>query len=211
MTPEEFERAANVSRETMERLNAMDGVLLDWSTRHNLIARSTIEDRWERHYLDSAQLAPLLPTGAKTLVDIGSGAGFPGLVLAAMLMEKDVHVTLIESTGKKTAFLIAAGEAMGLTNLKVIPARIEAVKLPSPPDIITARALARLDKLLGYAHGLSGKNTRYFFLKGQDVEVELTEAAKSWHMDVITHSSRTSSQGLPGGSILEIGNLARAK
>ena len=115
-------------------------MLLDSSSRHNLIARSTIEARWERHYFDSAQLLPLLPNTAKTLVDLGSGAGFPGLVLAALLSEKDVHVTLIESTGKKAAFLRAAGEAMGLSNLKVIPMRIEAVKLPSPPDIITARA-----------------------------------------------------------------------
>ena len=206
MTPEDFAKKADVSRETLERLEAMDAVLLDWSSRHNLIARSTIEARWERHYFDSAQLLPLLPNTAKTLIDLGSGAGFPGLILAAMLAEKDVHVTLIESTSKKAAFLRAAGEAMGLSNLKVIPMRIEAVKLPSPPDIITARALARLDKLCGYAHGLAGKNTKYFFLKGQDVEGELTEAAKYWHMSVIRHPSQTS----PDAAILEIGKLERA-
>ncbi len=183
----------------------MDRVLIDWSSRHNLVARSTMDERWRRHYLDAAQIAPLLPMGAKTLVDLGSGAGFPGLVLAAMLAEKDVHVTLIESIGKKAAFLSEAGRAMGLQTLKVIPARIEAVKLPSPPDIITARALARLDKLLGYGHGIAGKNTKYFFSKGQDVEGELTQAAKSWHMEVIRHPSITS----PDGTILEIGNLRR--
>ena len=205
MTPEEFAAAANVSRETMDRLLAMDRVLIDWSSRHNLIARSTIEDRWHRHYLDSAQLEPLIDTGAKSIVDMGSGAGFPGLIVAAM--RPDVKVTLIESTGKKAAFLSAAGEAMDLSNLKVIPARIESVKLPSPPDSITARALARLDKLLGYGAGMQGKNTKYYFLKGQDVEVELTEAAKSWHMEVIRHQSRTS----PEATILEIGNLARVR
>jgi len=205
VTPEEFAAAANVSRETLERLKAMDRVLIDWSSRHNLVARSTMDERWRRHYLDAAQIAPLLPKDAKTLVDLGSGAGFPGLVLAAMLAEKDVHVTLIESTGKKAAFLSEAGRAMGLQNLQVIPARIEAVKLPSPPDIITARALARLDKLLGYGHGIAGKNTKYFFAKGQDVEGELTQAAKSWHMEVIRHPSITS----PDGTILEIGNLRR--
>jgi 16S rRNA (guanine527-N7)-methyltransferase len=206
MTPEEFAAAANVSRETFQRLKAMDEVLLDWSTRHNLIARSTIEDRWRRHYLDSAQLVPLLPDGVKTIADLGSGAGFPGLVLAAMLAEKDVHVTLIESTGKKAAFLVAAGEAMGLDNLKVIPMRIEGAALPSPPDIITARALARLDKLLRYGHGIGGKNTRYFLLKGQDVADELTQATKSWHMEVIPHRSVTD----PGATILEIAKLKPA-
>ena len=209
--PEEFAAATNVSRETFERLKEMDRVLMDWSSRHNLIARSTIEDRWQRHYLDSAQLVPLLPEGIKTIVDMGSGAGFPGLVLAAMLAEKDVHVTLIESTGKKAAFLSAAGEAMGLSTLKVIPGRIESVKLTQPPDIITARALARLDKLLGYGAGIQGKNTRYFLLKGQDVGPELTEAAKSWHMEVVRHRSRTNPEDQGPGTILEIGNLARVQ
>ena len=207
MTPSEFAAAANVSRETMDRLLAMDRVLIDWSERHNLIARSTIKDRWHRHYLDSAQVAPLLPEGVKSIVDMGAGAGFPGLVLAAMLAPKNVALTLIESTGKKAAFLTAASEAMGLSNLKVIPARIEAVKLVSPPDVIVARALARLDKLLGLGAGIQGQSTRYFLHKGQDVEDELTGATKSWHMEVIRHKSRTN----PDGVILEIGNLARAQ
>ena len=207
MTPEEFANAANVSRETMARLDAMDRVLIDWSERHNLIARSTIKDRWERHFLDSAQLEPLLPKGIKTIVDMGSGAGFPGLVLAAMLAEKNVSVTLIESTQKKAAFLSEAANAMGLSNLKVVPSRIESVKLGFTPDIITARALARLDKLLAYGAEIAGKTTRYFLLKGQDVEGELTAAAKSWHMEVIRHQSRTS----PEATILEIGKLARVR
>ncbi len=206
MTPDEFAAEANVSRETLACLKAMDRVLMDWSARHNLIARSTVEDRWRRHYLDSAQIAPLLPTDAKSLIDLGSGAGFPGLVLAAMLVEKEVCVTLIESTGKKAAFLAAASKAMRLSNLKVIPARIESLKLSAAPDIVTARALARLDRLLGYGHGIAGKKTRFFFLKGLDVEGELTEAAKSWHMDVIRHQSQTS----PDATLLEIGNLRRA-
>ncbi|CAK9039360.1 Chromosome partitioning protein ParA [Durusdinium trenchii] len=175
MTPEEFALSADVSRETMDRLKAMDAVLMDWSSRHNMIARSTAEERWRRHYLDSAQLVPLFPAGVKSIVDLGSGAGFPGLVIAAMLAEKDVCVTLIESRGKKAAFLRAASEAMGLSTLKVIPARIESVKLPKPPDLVTARALARLDKLLAYGAGIQGQNTRYFLLKGQDVGLELTE------------------------------------
>ncbi len=189
----------------MDRLLEMDRVLTDWSSRHNLIARSTMESRWERHYLDSVQLVLLLPEHAKSIVDLGSGAGFPGLVLAAMLAEKNVHVTLIESTGKKAAFLNEAASAMGLSSVRVIPERIESVKIAPAPDVITARALARLDKLLAYGAGIQGKNTRYFLLKGQDVGPELTEAAKSWHMEVIKHKSITSPQSV----ILEIGNLKR--
>ncbi|WP_411819266.1 16S rRNA (guanine(527)-N(7))-methyltransferase RsmG [Hyphococcus formosus] len=207
MTPEAFQTAANVSRETMDRLLAMDTVFLDWSSRHNLVARSTIDDRWARHYLDSAQIVPLLPEDMTTLVDLGSGAGFPGLVLAAMLADRKVSVTLIESIGKKAAFLRAAGDAMGLQNLTVIPARIESLKLQKKPDVITARALARLDKLLGYGVGLQKKTTKYYFLKGQDVEGELTEATKYWHMDVKRHQSRTNADA----TILEIGNVARAR
>ena len=191
----------------MDRLEAMDRVLIDWSQRHNLVARSTIKDRWQRHFFDSAQLVPLLPATAKTIVDLGSGAGFPGLVLAAMLAENGTQVTLIEATQKKCAFLNAAAAAMGLSNVKVIPERIEQVGLGVKPDIITARALARLDQLLAYGAEIAGKNTRYFFLKGQDVAGELTEATKSWHMDVIKHPSRTS----PDAAILEIGNLARVR
>jgi 16S rRNA (guanine527-N7)-methyltransferase len=203
MTPGEFASRLIVPRGTMDRLEEMDRVLMDWSQRHNLIAKSTIKDRWQRHYFDSVQLVSLLPEDFKTLADLGSGAGFPGLVLAAFYPEK--KVSLIESTGKKAAFLTAAAEAMGLSNVRVIPARIESLKLESAPDIITARALARLDKLLAYGAGIQGKSTRYFLLKGQDVEGELTEAAKCWHMSVIRHPSLSS----PDGTILEIGNVKR--
>jgi len=204
MTPEEFAAATNVSRETLHRLQEMDRVLIDWSDRHNLIARSTLPERWARHFLDSAQLDEHIPAGAKTLADLGSGAGFPGLVLAAM--RPSLAVALIESTGKKAAFLGEAARAMGLENVTVIPGRIEAVKLSHKPDIVTARALARLTKLLGYAHEIGGENTKYFFPKGQDVEAELAEAATSWQMTVKRHKSHTS----PSGTILEIGKLARA-
>ena len=208
MTKEEFAAAASVTPAAMARLEALDAIFLDWASRHNLVARSTIAERWSRHYLDSAQLAALLPDGISTIVDLGSGAGFPALVLAAMLAENDVHVTMIESTGKKAAFLAAAIEAMngavGMT-ATVIQGRIESTNLAFSPDIITARALARLDKLLGYGAGIQGQNTKYFFLKGQDVEDELTEAAKYWHMGVKRHASLTN----PQSTILEIENLSR--
>lgn len=201
-TLDDFAREYDVSRETLRRLTAFDATLLDWSSRMNLIARSTIEDRWNRHYRDSAQLFALIPTDAKTLVDLGSGAGFPGLVLAAMGAERGLSVTLVESIGKKAAFLNAAIEAMGLETARVLPQRIESLTL-SPPDVVTARALAQLEKLLEYAAEFSGEKTVAIFPKGQDVEVELTEAAKSWHMEVEKRPSVTS----PGSTILVIRNF----
>lgn len=206
MTPEQFAAATNVSREALERLAAMDRVLTEWSEKHNLIARSTLPDRWERHYLDSAQLAALMPAKPSSLADLGSGAGFPGLVLAALLAEAGTAVTLIESTGKKAAFLSEAARAMDLSNVTVIPERIEGVKLSPKPEIVTARALAPLPKLLAYAHEIGGETAKYFFPKGQDVEAELKEAAISWQMTVKRHKSVTS----PTGTVLEIGKLARA-
>lgn len=202
MTPEEFAVAANVSRETLERLKAYDAALVEWSQKMNLIARSTFEDRWRRHYLDSAQAFPLIPKDAKTLVDLGSGAGFPGLVLAAMGAERGLRVSLVESTGKKAAFLAAAAAAMALDNLSVIPERIESITI-SPPGVITARALAQLPKLIAYAAEIAGEKTLCLFLKGQDVEDELTEATKSWHMKVVRHASLTSA----GSTILAVSNL----
>lgn len=215
MTPDAFAAAAHVSRETMDRLMAYDRVLTDWSDRHNLIARSTMDDRWARHYLDSAQLFALIPAAARTLVDLGSGAGFPGLVLAAMGAaqegqdgrENALQVTLIEATGKKAAFLSAAAAAMGLEEtVTVIPARVESPEIKGkvgPPDIITARALARLEKLFGYAAGIQGRNTTLLFSKGARAEEELTEARKSWRMEVTRHPSKTD----PGATILEISDL----
>lgn len=204
MGPDEFAAAANVSRETLDRLIAMDRILIEWSAHTNLVARSTLDDRWRRHYLDSAQILPLIPAQTNHLADLGSGAGFPGLVLAAALAEQQTKVTLIESTGKKAAFLREAAAAMDLDNVSVIPERIEATNLSPKPEIITARALARLHKLLAYAHGIGGESAKHVFLKGQDVEAEIAEAAISWQMSVKRHKSVTS----PEGVLLEIGNLS---
>ncbi|HBK92033.1 MAG TPA: 16S rRNA (guanine(527)-N(7))-methyltransferase RsmG, partial [Parvularcula sp.] len=153
--PADFAAAFAVSAETMRRLEAYDACLLDWSVRHNLIARSTLEERWDRHFRDSAQLFALVPAQAKSLIDLGSGAGFPGLVLAAMGEARGLEVTLVESIGKKAAFLTAAIEAMGIANARVLPARIESLKV-ARPDVITARALANLPSLCGYAHEIGG-------------------------------------------------------
>ncbi len=200
--PEQFAAEFDVSRETLGRLLAFDACFLDWSSRHNLVARSTIEDRWDRHFRDSAQLFAAIPVTAKSLVDLGSGAGFPGLVLAAMVEKRGLQVTLVESIGKKAAFLTAAIEAMGIANARVIAVRIESLKIKKP-DVITARALASLQKLMGYAYEIGGETALCIFPKGQDVEVELTAAAKYWHMEVERRASVTS----PGSAILLVTKL----
>lgn len=200
--PAQFQTEFNVSHETLARLEAYDRLLLEESAIHNLIARSTVERRWDRHFRDSAQLYALIPRGARSLVDLGSGAGFPGLVLAAFGAADGLQTVLIESTGKKAAFLSRAASAMRLENVAVLPQRVESTTI-SPPDVITARAFARLVKLLAYAAEIAGEKTLIIAPKGQDVEDELTEASKCWHMKVERRPSVTS----PESRILLISGL----
>ena len=198
--PEEFAVATGVSRETLSRLKAYIGLLTDWNARHNLVSKASLEDVWQRHVWDSAQLAPLVPEAAKTLADLGSGAGFPGLVLA-LLLEHRVAVTLFEATRKKADFLRTVAERLGLA-VAVRSERIEDVA-KKRFDVVTARACAPLPKLLEYAQHFAGPGTVCLFLKGQNVGVELTEAHKSWRMKVRQHPSLTH----PFGAILEIREL----
>ena len=136
----------DVSRETGDRLEALVSTLERWQKAINLIGRTTLGDVWRRHVLDSAQLKLLIPVEAKTLVDLGSGAGFPGLVVA--VLRPDLQVTLIESDARKAAFLGEASRRMTLEKPpKIVIGRIEAVA-PTPADVITARALAPLGQLL---------------------------------------------------------------
>jgi 16S rRNA (guanine527-N7)-methyltransferase len=198
--PEEFAAATGVSRETLARLKAFVGLLTDWNARHNLVSKTSLNEVWQRHVLDSAQLAPLIPPEAKTLADLGSGAGFPGLVLAVLLQER-VAVTLFEATRKKAEFLRAAADRLGLT-VTVRNERIEEAARVAF-DVLTARACAPLPELLEYAQHFAGPRTVCLFLKGQNVGVELTEARKSWRMKVRQHPSVTH----PFGVVLEIREL----
>jgi 16S rRNA (guanine527-N7)-methyltransferase len=201
LAPEEFAERAGVSRETLARLKVYVELLKDWNRRHNLVSARSFDDIWRRHIWDSAQLSPFVPMAATTLVDLGSGAGFPGLVLAELLRDR-VSVVLYEATRKKAEFLGVAAEGMKL-NVDVRNARIETVQ-EEPFDVVTARALAPLDQLLGYAQPLATKGTVCLFLKGQSVASELTEARKSWRMKVRQHKSATH----PSGVILEIRELS---
>ena len=210
LAPETFAERTGVSRETLGRLKLYVDLLKDWSARHNLVSARSLDDIWRRHVWDSAQLAAFVPACATTLVDLGSGAGFPALVLAEMLRDR-VSVVLYEATRKKAEFLDIAAARMQLT-VGVRNVRIESAP-HEPFDVVTARALAPLDKLLGYAEHFTAKDTVCLLHKGQSVVAELTEARKSWRMKVSQHQSATD----PSGVILEIrelghgGNRARTK
>jgi 16S rRNA (guanine527-N7)-methyltransferase len=185
--PEQFLAKTNVSRETLARLKAYADVLSDWNGRHNLVARSTMPQMWNRHFLDSAQLVPVIPATARNLADLGSGAGFPGLVLAAI--RPDLAVSLFEATTKKCEFLATAAKRMGL-KVAIENGRLEEMR-PQVFDVVTARALAPLPKLLEYAHKFLGPNGICLFLKGQNVGSELTEAHKYWNMQTSQVMSQT--------------------
>jgi 16S rRNA (guanine527-N7)-methyltransferase len=185
-----------VSRETLERLDRFVGVLLQWQQHTNLIAASTTKQIWTRHIADSLQLLALAPE-ARVWVDLGAGAGFPGLALACALAEKPgIKVHLVESTGKKCAFLREAAEAAGVS-IEVHCERIEdfVTHIPEKPHVVTARALAPLPKLLPLVYPLLKTGAIGLFHKGQDVEAELTEASKCWTIGSTLVPSLTDARG----------------
>lgn len=196
LTAEAFRRATGVSRETLDRLQAYADLLVRWQARVNLVGRSSLADLWRRHMLDSAQLAAMVPPGTRCLVDLGSGAGFPGLVLAILGVD-GVH--LIESDRKKCAFLREAARQTAAP-VQILAERIEDVP-PFPADVITARALAPLRRLIPLARPFVRPDTVLLFLKGQDVDRELTEATKQGILTV----ARTPSMTSPDGTVLRIG------
>ena len=201
MTPDEFARQADVSRETLARLKRYAEMLEKWNRRINLVGRGTIGDLWRRHMLDSAQLLPLIPADAGSLVDLGSGAGFPGLVLAIRGVE---NVHLIEADRKKCAFLREVARETD-TPVTIHNKRIEEIE-SFQADIVTSRALAPLPKLLDMAAPLIKKHSILLFLKGRSADGELTEAAKEWNMRV----DRIPSQTDPEGTILRLEAISRA-
>jgi 16S rRNA (guanine527-N7)-methyltransferase len=197
---EEFQRLTGVSRETIRRLSTHLEVLETWQRRINLVGARTLDDPWRRHVLDSAQLAPLLPDAAGAVVDIGSGAGFPGLVLA-ILGRGDVH--LVESNARKAAFLREAARQTA-TPVTVHPRRIEDLT-PFAAAAVTARACAPLAELLDLAAPFMDLGAVGLFLKGAAVDEELTAARERFNMAVERHPSRSD----PAATILIIRNVER--
>ena len=194
-----------VSRETEARLEAYVDLLLQWQAKTNLVASSTLPQLWTRHIADSLQLLALAPD-AKAWVDLGSGGGFPGVVLACALAETPgAAVHLVERNSKKAAFL---REALRITGA---PAMIHVADIgdyvdsfAGPVDCVTARAVAPLHRLVGFAEPLVARGARTLFLKGQDVEAELTEATKYWKIEPRLHSSLTGQ-----GWIVELNQIER--
>ena len=183
---------STVSRETWERLEQFVDLLLRWQRSTNLVASSTIPQVWTRHVADSLQLVALAPD-ARRWIDLGAGGGFPGIVIACALAGKPgAEVHLVESVQKKAAFLRAAASELALSAI-VHAQRIEDF-VPATTerfDVATARALAPLDRLIGSAIPLLKRGAVGLFPKGQDVEAELTQAAKSWTIEVDLVPSRT--------------------
>ncbi len=187
--------ALNVSRESWPAIQQFVDLLLLWQTKINLISPATIDQIWTRHVLDSLQILLLLPASATHIADLGSGSGFPGLPLA---IASGRTVDLYESNNKKAAFL---REALRVTKARghVHIARLGPdLKLPSAQivDVVTARALAPLSQLLALAEPFLAKGATGLFHKGQEVETELSEAAKSWKFSYTTHVSSTDSKAV---------------
>ena len=196
-----FAKIANLPPETMARLEAYVTLLTSWNRRINLVGANTLGDVWRRHILDSAQLFPLLPEKTRIVVDFGSGAGLPGLVLA-VLGVPEVH--LIESDQRKAAFLREAKRVTESGNVTIHAQRAE--KMPAfKADAVVARAVAPLGQLLYIAEPFLTSHSLCLFLKGKAAEAELTEARKTWRMKAETLPSRAD----PAGIVLRLGAVSR--
>lgn len=191
----------SVSRETSERLEAFAQLLRVWNAKINLVSHRDVAGLWQRHIEDSLQLAQFLPTGVSRAIDFGSGAGFPGLILS---VATGISFDLIESDHRKAAFLREAARITAAP-VTVHAIRIESARLPQAA-VITARALAPLDKLLEFAAPMMSADAMCIFPKGAAVEQELTDARANWNIIVERHRSATDQSG----TILCITGLQRA-
>jgi 16S rRNA (guanine527-N7)-methyltransferase len=193
--PEDFAKTFSVSRETLTDFERYAALLARWQKAQNLVARGTLDQVWERHFADSAQLLALAPD-ARRWLDLGSGAGFPGMVVAILLKGREgARVDLIESNARKCAFLDAVRRETGA------PARVHALRiedaanqLDGPFDAVTARALAPLVELAPLIAPFLTGHTRALLPKGRDVASELTEASRYWIIGYETFESLTDSQ-----------------
>lgn len=197
---EAFQARFDVSRETLDRLEAIVAHLRLWQKRINLVAPSTLDAVWIRHVGDSWQLVEI-EREARLWVDVGSGGGFPGLVVAAALATRGGHVHLVESNHKKAAFLRECGRIARLP-ITVHARRIEefTAGFSAVPDMVSARALAPMSTLLGYLEPFLKKGVQALLPKGQDVAQELTDATISWHIEYELVPSLTE----PGAQIVRV-------
>lgn len=201
MTSDEFAACEHVSRETLKRLEFFVTELKCWQAKINLVSTKSLEDVWRRHIQDSAQLYPLISHGS-TILDLGSGAGFPGLVLAIM---GGVKVHLVESDQRKSAFLREVARQTG-ANVEIHARRIEEI-VPFGVDFVTSRALSSLEQLLDFAEPFLSIHSKCLFLKGRSWQEELTSAEKKWMMRADSIPSRTDTEG----AILIISEVRRGR
>lgn len=199
--PDGFIETFSVSRETAERLQIYERLLRQWQGTINLVASGTLDHIWHRHFADSAQLRDLVPTAARTLVDVGSGGGFPGLVLAILFEDaaslRRPAVTLVESDQRKAAFLREVARQLGVS-VDILSIRIEnreTQRMLSPVDVVTARALAPLWRLLTWVAPLVGPESVALFPKGRDVAAEVEDARSAFRFEVDLVPSVTEPDG----------------
>jgi len=207
MSASAFVGRFDVSRETLGRLETYADLLKRWQKTINLVAPKTLDDVWYRHFVDSAQLFPLVPDGARRLIDLGSGAGFPGLVLAILAAERDpwqklgqrrgLDVTLVESDTRKAAFLREVARQTGIA-VDIMSTRIESMTNSAnveSADVITARALAPLVRLFELAEPLFAPQTVGLFLKGKTVDDEVVSVRQHWEFSLELKESVTDAEG----------------
>ena len=202
---ERIQTLCDVSRETMGRLQIYADLLEKWNPKINLVSKSTLAEKWQRHFLDSAQLWPHIPMEAQTLVDIGSGAGFAGLVLAIIATEKNPNLktTLIESDARKCAFMRNVAREVGVS-ADIQTKRIETADNINA-DILTARALASVQQLLGHSENILSPSGSCLFLKGEACAIEVSQARESWDFTAIETNSLTH----PTGKLLKLTGISR--
>ncbi|MCC3861837.1 16S rRNA (guanine(527)-N(7))-methyltransferase RsmG [Pseudemcibacter aquimaris] len=201
MNAKEFQQKTDVSRETLEKFITYAEMLDKWQKSINLVSNTTLSDKWLRHFYDSAQLMEMIePDENRKILDLGSGAGFPGLVISLM-GAGEVH--LVEGVGKKCSFMKQVVRATGM-NAIVHNERIEQMD-PFTVDLITSRACADLEKLLDLTSAFIGEKTQCLFLKGEKADQEISDAQKKWQFDV----KKTASKSEESGIILELSNIKR--
>lgn len=204
--PDDLIRVFSVSRETVDRLKIYETALNRWQRAVNLVAPATLPNIWTRHFADSLQIVARVPKDAERLVDLGSGGGFPGLVLAAHFASAGgPAVTLVESDQRKAAFLRDTARAMEIS-VDILSTRIENdanLTVLAGVDVVTARALAPLHRLLSFVQPFASKQTTCIFMKGRDAAREIAEVEADWRFEVNTHPSVTDAEA----SIVVVRNI----
>jgi 16S rRNA (guanine527-N7)-methyltransferase len=201
---EDFAAHYQLTEDQRTALRTYDAELLAVSAHTNLIARGTIPERWSRHYQDSAQLLPFLPLENARLLDLGAGAGFPGMVLRILTAERTgLRFTFCDSVQKKAAFLRQAAAKAGLPDVQVVDQRAETALRGERFDVVTARAVTSLSQLLALAGPLLAPGGMLIAPKGRRAQVELDEASEDWSFDLERHPSETDAEA----SILIMRNL----